>query len=113
MQTEQILEPSTEPPVVTTSASCSDQDSISTLGISSGIVAVITGVVCSLVFCGGGFVCGALSVCVYNHMTLRRKKNKYNLGASTQPTPVYEEVFEPCSVEMKENVAYGPVTKTK
>ena len=56
-------------------------------------------------------MCGALSVCVYNHM--KRKKNQNNLGASTQPTPVYEEVFEPCSVEMKENVAYGPVTKTK
>ena len=76
----------------------------------------ITAVLCSLVAFVAGTVCGVLlSVCISRWNKKRRSsKPAPNTEEQQQTVAVYEEVdIQSKKIELKENVAYGPVKQSQ
>ena len=97
----------------------SNADSASlTVAVFSSTIIVVSAV-CSIVFLSIGYACGWFS---YKHKQSRTRKaedEKSNEGSQLPPTPgpLYEELQQRSTpehqdlVELKENVAYGPIVK--
>ena len=75
-------------------------------------------IITAIVSCAVSFILGALVGVVVHYCTVRKKSNcqkiyamaKSNKQQKQQPAPVYEDVIVPSqNIELKENVAYGPV----
>ena len=84
--------------------------------LSTGSAVAITAVVCSLVFLVIGVMVGALCghwTTIYR-LGKQKQSGSINNSEPTQPAtpvPVYEELASPEGkhIELKENVAYGPI----
>ena len=72
----------------------------------------------AVISCAVSFILGALVVAVVHYCTVRKKcdcQKCYSLTTAhkkqqQQPPPVYEDVVgQPQNIELKENVAYGPL----
>ena len=86
--------------------------SIPDKSLSTAATAAITAVVCSLVMFITGALCGALlTVCISRwNKKGRSSKPAPNTQEQQQAAVVYEEVdTQSKRIELKENVAYGPV----
>ena len=86
--------------------------SVSDKSLSTAAVTAITAVVCSLATFVAGAVCGVLlTVCISRLNKKRRgSKSAPNTQEQQQAAVVYEEVDTKIKkIELKENVAYGPV----
>ena len=79
--------------------------------LSTAATAAITAVVCSLVMFITGTVCGVLlTVCISRRKKKRRSSKPAPNTQEQQTVVVYEEVdTQSKKIELKENVAYGPV----
>ena len=79
--------------------------------LSTAATAAISAVVCLLVAFIAGTVCGALlTVCISRWNKRRSSKPAPNAQAQQQTVVVYEEVnTQSKKIELKQNVAYGPV----
>ena len=87
----------------------------SNVELSTGSVAAITAVLCSVVF----FALGVLStlLVVYCLSSTAKRRAQYSVSSSSTepqtPAPVYEEVTKPDTlprvIDLNENIAYGPV----
>ena len=76
------------------------------MGISVGATVAVSVVLSSLV----SFSAGAVMAALITYCCVRRRKSSGQpyLSPSEDPSPVYDEVI-PRKLELKENVAYGPV----
>ena len=70
----------------------------------------------AIVSCAVSFILGALVGAVVHYCTVRKKSNCQKFYSLTvarkqqQPAPVYEDIVgQSQNIELKENVAYGPV----
>ena len=80
---------------------------------------VVVSVVCSIVFLSIGYACGWFSHKHKQSCTSKAEDGKSNEGFQLPPTPgpLYEELQQRSTpehqdlVELKENVAYGPIMK--
>ena len=77
-------------------------------------VAITAVVSCAVSFILGALVGAVAHYCtVANYCTVRKKSNCHSIShkqQQQQPAPVYEDVIVPSqNIELKENVAYGPV----
>ena len=80
---------------------------------------VIVSAVCSLVFLSFGYACGWFSHKHKKSRTSKAEDEKSSEGSQLPPTPgpLYEELQQRSTpehqdlVELKENVAYGPIVK--
>ena len=73
----------------------------------------------AVVSCAASFIIGALVGAVVHYCTVRKKCDcqkcysltiAHNKQQQQQPAPVYEDVIgQSHNIELKENVAYGPV----
>ena len=66
------------------------------------------------VSCAVSFIVGALVGAVVHYCTVRKKSNSHKIYSNKkeqqQPVPVYEDIVgQSQNIELKENVAYGPV----
>ena len=80
--------------------------------LSTAATAAITAVVCSLVAFIAGTVCGALLIVCISRWNKKGRSSKPapNTQEQQQAAVVYEEVdTQNKKIELKENVAYGPV----
>ena len=74
-------------------------------------------VITAVVSCAVSFIIAALVGAVVHYCTVRKKcdcQKFYSLTIARkqqqqQPAPVYEDVVPSQNIELKENVAYGPV----
>ena len=75
-------------------------------------------IITAVVSCAVSFVLGALVGAVVHYCTVKKKSNCQKCYSLTmvrkqqkqQPVPVYEDVVgQSQNIELKENVAYGPV----
>ena len=75
-------------------------------------------IITAIVSCAVSFILGALVGAVVHYCTVRKKSNCQKCYSLTmvrkqqqqQPAPVYEDVVgQSQNIELKENVAYGPV----
>ena len=81
--------------------------------LSTGSVAAITAVLCSVVFLLIGI---ALGILIHYCLSSSAKRAQYSVSSSSTepqtPAPVYEEVTKPDTVprviDLNENIAYGP-----
>ena len=82
--------------------------------LSTGSVAAITAVLCSVVFLLIGIALGILIHYCFGSTTKRRAQ--YSVSSSSTepqtPAPVYEEITKPDTlprvIDLNENIAYGP-----
>ena len=84
--------------------------------LSTAAAAAIAGIVCLLVAFITGTMCGALlTVCISRwNKKGRSSKPAPNTQEQQQAVVVYEEVdTQNKEIELKENVAYGPVIKNR
>ena len=80
---------------------------------------VVVSAVCSIVFLSIGYACGWFSHKHKQSHTRKAEDEKSNEGSQLPPTPgsLYEELQQRSTpehqdlVELKENVAYGPIVK--
>ena len=70
-------------------------------------------VITAVVSCAVSFILGALVGAVAHYCTVRKKSNRHlttdHKQQQEQPAPVYDIVGPSQNIELKENVAYGPV----
>ena len=60
------------------------------------------------------FILGALVGAVVHYCTVKKKSKCHSIAIAhrpkkQQPAPVYEDVIPSHNIELKENIAYGPV----
>ena len=76
------------------------------MAISVGAIVAVSVVLSSLVsFCAGAVLAALITYCCVRR---RKSSGQPYLSPSEDPSPVYDEVV-PRKLELKENVAYGPV----
>ena len=76
-------------------------------------------VITAVVSCAVSFIIAALVGTVVHYCTVKKKCDCQKLYSLTiarkkqkqQPAPVYEDVVPSQNIELKENVAYGPVQR--